>query len=82
MIHGFDAGINLVDASEVLFGEYSQTSICDQDGNDIEGDGSFELEDDGVLVCSTSTATDISGFSCTPGACNDTADAGVEVCIK
>ena len=84
-------GINLAANAEVLFGEYSETSICnhdgtDQDGNDISDDiagaGSFKLEDDGVVVCSTSTAASVDGFSCDPDACGDRADEGVEVCIK
>lgn len=78
----FNAGINLAADSKVLFEEYSQTSICDQDVNDIDGEGSFKLEYDGVVVCSASSATNVDGFSCTAGACLAAAADGAEVCFK
>lgn len=78
----FNAGINLAADSKVLFGEYSQTSICDQDVDDIDGEGSFKLEYDGVVLCSTSNATNVDGFSCDSQVCQNNAEAGVEVCIK
>jgi len=77
-------GINLFSGGTVLFGEYAEASICDSgdDSHDISGDGSFVLEDDGVVVCSTSNATDIDGFECMADACLDAAKVGVKVCVK
>lgn len=79
-------GINIGAGGSVIFGEYTETSVCDHtyesDAVDLFGDGSFELEDDGIVVCSTSNATNIDGFTCTDGACLAAAMKGAEVCIK
>ena len=90
-------GINLVAGGSVVFGEYTETSVCDHiyqsatddptpdpavDSADLFGAGSFELEDDGVVVCSTSNATNVDGFTCTAGACLAAAKEGAEVCLK
>ena len=90
-------GINLAGEGSVVFGEYTKTFVCNHiyqsatdtptpdpavDSADLFGDGSFELEDDGAVVCSTSNATDISAFTCTAGACLAAAANGAEVCVK
>ena len=91
-------GIDLSARGSVVFGEFTKTSVSDHiyqsatdtnptpnpavDSTDLYGAGSFELKNDGVVVCSTSNAADISGFSCTPGACLAAAEKGAEVCVE